>query len=173
MGKKKQAAVAAIVFLSGRVLLIERRDIPVWVLPGGGIESDETPEQAALRELEEETGLRGAVVRKVAEYTPHGIMESMFSRTTHLFECTIVGGAPATSHETRRLDFFPLEKLPKLLPPPYPNWIQDGLARSQEVLYKRVEGISASILLRALLTHPLLLARFLLTKIGIHCNYGS
>lgn len=39
------------------VLLIEREDGQGWAMPGGAIESGETPYQAALRELTEETGL--------------------------------------------------------------------------------------------------------------------
>jgi 8-oxo-dGTP diphosphatase len=34
-----------------------------WQLPGGGLHSDESAEEGALRELLEETGLRGRVVR--------------------------------------------------------------------------------------------------------------
>lgn len=48
----------------GRVLMLEDSD-PLapgtprfWVTPGGGIDPGETPAQAALREVEEETGLR-------------------------------------------------------------------------------------------------------------------
>jgi len=33
-----------------------------WTLPGGGIEFGEHPEAAAVRELEEETGLRGRII---------------------------------------------------------------------------------------------------------------
>lgn len=38
-----------------------------YSIPGGGIEDDETPEQAAIRELKEECGLDGTIVRKVSE----------------------------------------------------------------------------------------------------------
>jgi 8-oxo-dGTP pyrophosphatase MutT (NUDIX family) len=41
----------------GRVLMARHREGDVWLLPGGAIEPGETPEQAAIREMREETGL--------------------------------------------------------------------------------------------------------------------
>lgn len=41
----------------------------VWSLPKGLVEDGESPEEAALREVEEETGLRGRIVGKVADST--------------------------------------------------------------------------------------------------------
>ena len=53
----------------GRLLVFERVDEPgQWQLPQGGLERDETPEAAAWRELQEETGLDGDDVRLVGEF---------------------------------------------------------------------------------------------------------
>lgn len=52
--------VDIIVFTDEEVLLIQRKYKPFqnhWALPGGFLDLDETPEQAALRELKEETDL--------------------------------------------------------------------------------------------------------------------
>ena len=40
-----------------------------WCLPGGRIEADETPEQAALRELWEECRVQGRVIRSTSVVT--------------------------------------------------------------------------------------------------------
>lgn len=51
-----QASGTLIFSLAGRVLLLERSDGGEWCQPGGMVEPGETREQAALRELREETG---------------------------------------------------------------------------------------------------------------------
>jgi 8-oxo-dGTP pyrophosphatase MutT (NUDIX family) len=147
-------------------LLIKRRDIPVWVLPGGGIDAGETPDHAACREMEEETGCRVEIVRKIAEYTP----TNRLAKFTHFYEVRPLGGALQTGTETLDVAFFPLDELPKHLPPPYRSWIADAAARRPDLLKKEVEGVNYATLLKLLARHPILVGRFLLTKIGIHLN---
>ncbi len=156
-------SVASIIFSSDRksVLLIKRRDIPVWVLPGGGIEPGESPEDAAIRETHEETGYSVNIARKIAEYSP----SNKLSKHTYFFEMIPISGKPTLGDETAGIQFFPLDKLPSLMPPNYPYWIQDAAASYPFVLYKKVEGTSYWTLLKLLLMHPILVGRFLLKKI--------
>jgi 8-oxo-dGTP pyrophosphatase MutT (NUDIX family) len=148
------------------VLLIKRRDIPVWVLPGGGIDAGETPEAAACREMEEETGFQVEIVRKIAEYTP----TNRLAKFTHFYEVKALNGKLKTGTETLDFAFFHLTSLPKKLPPPYEHWIADAAAREPFVIKKNVEGVTYSVLLKLLIMHPILVGRFLLTKMGIHLN---
>ena len=58
------ATCLVVVDKKDRVLLVKRSVEPkkgFWCLPGGFMELSETPEQAALRELKEETGLSGKI----------------------------------------------------------------------------------------------------------------
>jgi mutator protein MutT len=60
-GMKIEAASSAILIRNGRVLLIRRKNPPshdMFAFPGGRAEPGETPDQTALREFEEETGIR-------------------------------------------------------------------------------------------------------------------
>jgi 8-oxo-dGTP pyrophosphatase MutT (NUDIX family) len=167
MQQEKAQAVYGILFneTKSEVLLIQRRDIPVWVLPGGGLDKGESAEEGALREVFEETGYRSSIVRKVAEYLPVNKM----TKLTHLFECRIEGGTMSKGPETKDVRFFALNALPKL-PPPYEGWIRDSAANHPSVLRKEIEGVSYGVLIKLLLQHPILVGRYLLTKLGIHIN---
>lgn len=60
----------AIVVEGDRILLVKthlgNRDD--YELPGGGIENGETPKEAAVRELFEETGIKGKIIRLASKY---------------------------------------------------------------------------------------------------------
>jgi 8-oxo-dGTP pyrophosphatase MutT (NUDIX family) len=58
----------------GKVLLHLHRRQKIWLPPGGHIERDELPEDAARREIEEETGLR---LRLHSEFEAERLSEEM------------------------------------------------------------------------------------------------
>lgn len=164
----KDESVATIIYSSDRqsILLVLRRDIPVWVLPGGGIDSGETPAEAALREVKEETGLNCQIKRKIALYSP----KNKLAKTTHFFEGSIISGTFTTNSEVKTIRFFPLSNLPYRLPPPYPEWIQDAQKQTENLITKSIETVTYFSFFKNLLLHPILVFRFILSRIGMHIN---
>ena len=66
------SVTAAVRDEDGRLLLIHKIDNDRWALPGGAMELGESVADAAVREVEEETGLRVEVTGLVGIYTDPG-----------------------------------------------------------------------------------------------------
>ncbi|MBU6383395.1 MAG: NUDIX domain-containing protein [Verrucomicrobia bacterium] len=160
-------SVAGALFSKDRksILLIRRRDVPIWVLPGGGIDPGESPETAVVREMEEETGFTVQMERLVGDYIPI----NRLAKRTHLFECRVLQGEPKITEETSGIQFFPLSALPPL-PPPYAEWIADAHIIRPPVT-KELRSVNYFALVKNLALHPILVIRFLLSRIGLPCNW--
>jgi 8-oxo-dGTP diphosphatase len=98
-----------------RVLLVKRNVAPkkgFWCLPGGFMELGETPEQAALRELEEETGLSGKIDMLL------GVTANQSSQyETVLMVGYLVkdySGAPIAGDDASDAAYFHIDELPEI-----------------------------------------------------------
>jgi ADP-ribose pyrophosphatase YjhB (NUDIX family) len=113
MGQGPQiSAVVALVDDAGRVLLVRQTAGPfsgAWLLPGGSVERDEGPEDAARRELFEETGYRAAVLRPVALYEVRSAPPGRFHFLVHLYRGGEVEGTPQPEHDSELVWIAPLE----------------------------------------------------------------
>lgn len=73
MGGRTYVGAYALCLRSGQILLSRLAahgpETGCWTLPGGGVEFGEAPNAAVLRELEEETGLRGRIRGVVGIYS--------------------------------------------------------------------------------------------------------
>jgi len=64
-----------------KVLMVKHKmnESEYFTIPGGGIEKGETAEQAAVRELREECGVCGTIIKKLSEYLlPDNMTLSVF-----------------------------------------------------------------------------------------------
>lgn len=164
---KDEAAITAL-FNKSRthILLIKRRDVPVWVLPGGKIECNETPEEAAWREAKEETGCDVVIQQAIGIYTP----TNRLTKKTFLYSGYVHSTPEQSSDEALRIKFFPLNRLPKMLPPPFKSWIQDAYLCSPSLINRPLHEITYTKFIIKILSHPILIVRFLLSRCKIPIN---
>ncbi len=85
-------AAGGLVLREGRVLLVHRERQNDWSFPKGKLERDETWEQAALREVEEETALACTLLEEVGR--AHYVVEEK-PKEVRYYRMTAVGEARA------------------------------------------------------------------------------
>lgn len=111
-------AASVAILKAGRFLLVERGRPPakgLFAFPGGRLEAGETPEQAARRELFEETGLTAGELRlwKIIDLGGSEQEDGPIYRL-HVFLGHSVEGAPAAADDAASLGWFDADEMERL-----------------------------------------------------------
>lgn len=114
VARMARPVAATVITSGGNVLLMWRyrhiTDTWGWEIPSGRIEEDETPEQAAAREAEEETGYRPGPLRLIAASQPsNGSVHAVH----YLFWADSADhtGPPADTTEADRIEWLPVTEI--------------------------------------------------------------
>jgi len=129
----------------GGVLLCHRRDLDLWNLPGGAVESGELPTEAVVRETKEETGLDVVVERLVGVYGKADKDELVFA-----FVCRVTGGRLTVTDEADEYRFFRADAIPSNVSPKQVERIHDAIRQEAQPVFRTQAGPSSRELLRAL-----------------------
>jgi len=109
-------AVGVILLDDSKICLVKRKYAPrqgYWGLPAGFVEMDETVEEAAIREVKEETNLDVKIERLI------NVFSAFDSPKRHVivifYAGKIIGGALKAGDDALEVRFFPLNKIPEPL----------------------------------------------------------
>ena len=103
--------------VDAKVLLIQRADEPYkgcWAFPGGFLNMDETTEQCAIRELEEEPGLKVNDVHQIGAYSK--VDRDPRGRTITVAYLAIIDSPISVlgQDDAAKAEWWPLSALPQL-----------------------------------------------------------
>jgi len=107
----------ALILRDGKILFQRRTDNGKWGLIGGLVEMNETYEQAALREVREETGLEVRLDAFLGIFHNHDMVWSNGDAAhviSAMFTAGIVSGEPRIDEESYELRFFGPDEIPEL-----------------------------------------------------------
>lgn len=128
-------AVNVAVIQDGKILLTQREDYEIWVLPSGGVEEGESLAHAAIRETKEETGLDVELTRLIGVYSRLGSWSPGYMI---LFAARQIGGEiKCQEGETIAVEWFAFHELPSPLSLGHKRRIQDA-----------IEGVSGAVVLQ-------------------------
>ena len=108
--------VRGAVFRDNAILLVREMRDGLWTLPGGWADVGDSPVEATVREVYEESGYQARAVKLLACYdrNKHGHPPTTFHIYKLFFQCELIGGTPTDSHETSGARFFCEDEIPDL-----------------------------------------------------------
>jgi L-aspartate-alpha-decarboxylase len=122
----------AFVYSEDRLLFVKRGAAPrkgSWALPSGFVEPDESPEETVLRELREETGIRGSIQNLIGVYTqpttPYGNVLLI------AYDVKPTSGKLQAGSDAVDVRFFRVNKLPRIPLAGHRAIIRDGMLKHE------------------------------------------
>jgi 8-oxo-dGTP pyrophosphatase MutT (NUDIX family) len=107
----------------GAIAMVRSKNSQSWLFPKGHIEEGETDEEASLREIEEETGLKNLeYIDNLGEFTRPAIGE-LEERTVHMY--LYLAPMHATLSPTLEIEearWVPFREVAELLGTPHTEW---------------------------------------------------
>ena len=138
----------AVVLQEQHVLLVKRDNPMLWELPGGGMLTGETPEDAIVREVYEETGIRVKIVSLLGWYARTGFR----AHHSPVYICHPIGGdAILHSEDVIQVRYFPLHALPRGQFPWYRPILQCDLLSSETRPLRRTQHLGIGTVLQCIL----------------------
>lgn len=85
---KTRIACRGIVINDGKILASREEKVDCWLIPGGGLETDESLEECCVREIFEETGY---VVKPLEKFLVMNEYYEEYKYVSYYFECEVIG----------------------------------------------------------------------------------
>lgn len=112
--KDPKVGAGAFVEQDGKAILVRRGINPgrgLWCFPSGFMEIDESPEQAAIREYKEETGLDIELTGLLDIF--HYQNDFRGAGILILYQARLIGGTPTPMDDVTEIGFFGPDNLPE------------------------------------------------------------
>ena len=113
---RREFSAGGVVIKDKREVLLIKNPSNIWTFPKGHIEKGETREQAAVREVKEETNVDAQIVTYLGEisyfFTWGGVR---IYKTVYFFLMRYISGIPVPSWEVKDARFFPLNRAESML----------------------------------------------------------
>lgn len=109
--------VRGVVLKDSQILLVRESSDGLWTLPGGWADVNDSPSEAVVREIREESGFvtRATGLIALFDRSKHAHQPPLPFHVYKLFiACELLSGSAQTSNETSEVGFFDPDRLPPL-----------------------------------------------------------